>query len=344
MPKTVSVVDFFSGCGGTSEGFRSAGMSIIGGIDVDHDSAATFRANFPTATFFEQDVVSLKTETVKAILPKKGYVLFAGCAPCQPFSAQNREQRVDDPKRFLLLEFLRFVKDLRPHFVVVENVPGMQKVDAESGPFRAFVEWLLENQYAVDFRVVRASSYGVPQVRKRLVLVASRVGRVNIPEATHGDGLLPLSTVGDWIRNLPAIQAGETSPSDDSHAAMGLSKTNLERIRATAEGAGRESWPEHLLLNCHAGHSGHSDVYGRLAWDRPASGLTTRCISYSNGRFGHPEQDRAISVREAALLQTFPIDFQLSGSTLSRARQVGNAVPPLLAKRIGESILSGVAS
>ena len=342
MPESVSVIDFFSGCGGTSQGFRDAGMSIVAGVDNDADSARTFRLNFPEAKFFEQDVRGLSVDSIRAVMPPTGYVLFAGCAPCQPFSKQNREQRRDDPKRFLLLEFLRFIKALKPHLVVVENVPGLQKVNDGDGPFKEFLEWLVENNYEVAFNVVKAASYGVPQVRKRLVLVASRVSSAALPAATHGDGLIPISTVADWIRDLPAISAGEVDSIDDSHAAMKLSETNLERIRATAEGAGRESWPEKLQLACHVGHSGHSDVYGRLAWNKPASGLTTRCISYSNGRFGHPEQDRALSVREAALLQTFPSNFRLSGSTQSRARQVGNAVPPLLAKRIGESVLAGL--
>jgi DNA (cytosine-5)-methyltransferase 1 len=338
----VSVIDFFSGCGGTSQGFRDAGFRILAGVDNDPDSASTYRANFPGAHFIEKDVQSLTTADVRALMPSEGLVLFAGCAPCQPFSRQNREQRSDDPKRLLLLEFLRFVLDLKPHFVVVENVPGLQNVDADAGPFKQFVDALRAAHYEVDFDVVKASSYGVPQTRRRLVLIASRVGKVRLPPPTHGSSLLPVSTVADWIRGLPELEAGEVDPIDNAHASMMLSDLNLERIRATTEGAGRESWPERLHLAAHKGHAGHSDVYGRLAWNKPASGLTTRCISYSNGRFGHPEQDRALSAREAALLQTFPKSFQISGSLASKAKQIGNAVPPLLATRIAESILAAI--
>jgi DNA (cytosine-5)-methyltransferase 1 len=145
--------------------------------------------------------------------------------------------------------------------------------------------------------------------------------------------------VQDWIGNLPRIRAGETHPDDQDHQAALLSDINLKRIALTPEGGNRESWPQNLWLDCHRDHKGHTDVYGRLSWNKPAAGLTTRCISYSNGRFGHPEQNRAISVREAACLQTFPRHYAFRGNLNSRARQIGNAVPPLMAQRFGEAIL-----
>jgi len=158
--------------------------------------------------------------------------------------------------------------------------------------------------------------------------------------STHGTARRPVATVRDWIDGLPAIAAGCTDSDDPDHRAAALSATNLRRIAATPEGGGREAWPRSLLLDCHRKFEGHSDVYGRLAWDRPAAGLTTRCISYSNGRFGHPNQDRALSVREAACLQTFPRRYRFVGSLESKARQVGNAVPPLMAKAIGKAFLA----
>lgn len=339
----ISVVDFFSGCGGTSVGLQAAGMKIIAGIDNDPDAAATFSLNFPDASFFQNDVRELRAADVADVLPRTGPVLFAGCAPCQPFSRQRSGTDPLDPRRLLLGEFLRFVVALRPEHVLVENVPGLQRADSESGPFANFVSTLTAEGYSVSFGVLRALDYGVPQTRRRLVLVASRVVDVKLPNATHGDGLLPFSTVGDWISDLPPIEAGEMSKTDPDHAAMSLSALNLRRIRSTPEGGGRSDWPRELLLECHKGHSGHSDVYGRLSWERPAAGLTTKCMSYSNGRFGHPIQDRAISLREAALLQTFPRDFKLVGSLQSRARQVGNAVPPLMARSIGQAFLRASA-
>jgi DNA (cytosine-5)-methyltransferase 1 len=334
----VAVVDFFSGCGGTSLGFRDAGMSIVAGIDNDPDAAATYRANFPEAVFLERDIATVSVDEVAKLLPTDGRVLFSGCAPCQPFSKQNRSKKGIDPRRFLLAEFQRFVIALKPDYVVVENVPGMQRIGDE-GPFSEFVAALEGAGYDVNCKVLSALHFGVPQTRKRLVIVAAKGALAPIPKPTHGPGLKSPSTVQEWIRGLPPIEAGGVDSKDSDHVAMALSPLNLRRIMATPEGKGRESWNPDLLLDCHQEHSGHSDVYGRLAWNRPASAMTTRCLSYSNGRYGHPDQARAISVREAACLQTFPRSFAFSGRITSRGRQVGNAVPPLLARRIGEAIL-----
>jgi DNA (cytosine-5)-methyltransferase 1 len=191
--------------------------------------------------------------------------------------------------------------------------------------------------------VVESRDYGVPQRRRRLVVMASRLGPLAFPRPTHGPNgaSQSYSTVWQWIGALPPITAGETHADLPNHRASALSRLNLERIRATPEGGSRSAWPDHLKLDCHMnGHKGHTDVYGRMRKHAPASGLTTRCISLSNGRFGHPVQDRAISVREAACIQTFPLDFEFRGSLNSMARQVGNAVPVLLAQRLGHRVLS----
>jgi DNA (cytosine-5)-methyltransferase 1 len=314
-------------------------MTIRAGIDNDPNAASTFRLNFPEAIFFERDIRTISTGEIKKILPRRGKILFSGCAPCQPFSKQNRSKGAADPRRFLLAEFQRFVVDLLPDFVVVENVPGMQKVEAK-GPLLFFVSAIREAGYNVSLETLAASDFGVPQTRRRLVLVAALGATAEMPKPTHGQGRIPTSTVRDWVQGLPAIAAGEVDPDDPDHAAMALSDLNLRRILATPEGGSRESWNDDLLLDCHQDHRGHSDVYGRLAWDKLASAMTTRCLSYSNGRYGHPEQPRAISLREAALLQTFPPTFRFSGTLTSRGRQVGNAVPPLLAQRIGETIVA----
>lgn len=331
----ISVVDFFSGCGGTSLGLRNAGMKILAGIDHDTDAADTFRLNFPEARFFERDIREMHPDDLEALLPAEGEVLFAGCAPCQPFSRQNRSKKENDHRRQLLTEFQRFVTALKPDHVIVENVPGLQRVGG-NGPLAKFISALKKYGYEVAWEILHASHYGVPQRRSRFVLLASLDARVvRFPEPTHGADRKPLAEVQDWMRGLPPLRAGAVDPYDPDHCAMAISELNLKRIRATPEGGGRSAWPEELLLDCHAGHKGHSDVYGRLAWDRPASAMTTRCLSYSNGRFGHPIEDRAISVREAACLQTFPREFKFSGNITSRGRQVGNAVPPLLAEAIG---------
>lgn len=162
---------------------------------------------------------------------------------------------------------------------------------------------------------------------------------MHIPAPTHGPDAPEggYTTVANWIKDLPEISAGQTHPSDPDHSAAKLADINLQRIRATPEGGSRDSWPRSLWLECHKNYSGHSDVYGRLAWNKQASGLTTRCTSYSNGRFGHPTQDRAISVREAACLQTFPRSYEFTGTLTSKARQIGNAVPPRMAEAFGKA-------
>lgn len=336
----IKVFDFFSGCGGTSQGFVQAGLNVIAGLDVDNDSASTYRHNLSGTQFFQTDIRIFDEKVLSNFMDRDTPILFSGCAPCQPFSRQNRLQDKQDPRRSLLSEFGRFVTRWRPDYVFIENVPGLQRVTTTDGPLATFTSQLHDMGYTFASGVVPALAYGVPQVRERFILIASKRPGITLPKHTHGEELSRPATVEDWIRDLPPIEAGETHGSDPDHRAAKLSKLNLLRIAATPEGGGREAWPKKLWLDCHREHKGHSDVYGRLSWNKPASGLTTRCISYSNGRFGHPEQNRAISVREAACLQTFPRSYKFSGSLESRARQIGNAVPPLMAQKVGEAILA----
>lgn len=270
---------------------------------------------------------------------QSGHWLFSACAPCQPFSRQRRSKRKNDDRAPLLWELIRFVRRYRPSYVFVENVPGLQSLSQQLGPFDRFVAALRRFGYSVDSGIVEARSFGVPQRRGRLVLVASKLGDAQLLAPTHGPSTPRprFSTVWDWIGDLPPIAAGEAHSDVPNHRAMRLSPLNLKRIRATPEGGGRRDWPNGLRLRCHSsGYSGHSDVYGRMRKHLPASGLTTRCLSLSNGRFGHPTQDRAISVREAASLQTFPRDFIFHGNLEAMATQIGNAVPVLLAQRFGD--------
>lgn len=342
----IKVFDFFCGCGGTSAGFERAGLEIAVGIDRDPDAAATFRRNFPEATLLLADIGSLSTSALGPLVPPspRAPLLFAGCAPCQPFSKQNRARgEVDDARRPLLLDFLRFIEYFLPELVFVENVPGLQR--AGGAPFAAFIAKLSELGYFHQVGRVDAARYGVPQRRLRLVMVASRLGPIDIPKPTHGRGTRRrLRTVRDAIAHLPPVVAGETHNRIANHQAANLSELNLERVRATPVGGGRLDWPGRLQLHCHSsGHAGHTDVYGRLGWDEPASCLTTRCISLSNGRFGHPVQHRALTVREAACLQTFPRGFRFEGSLQSTARQVGNAVPVKLSEAFGLAFAEHVA-
>jgi len=342
----IALADFFSGCGGTTRGFADAGISPLLAVDWDRDAVATFRLNFPGTPVIERDIREVGVEEVVGLLRPalESVMLFAGCAPCQPFAGHRRHSPGRDSRSFLLIEFLRFVTALNPELVFVENVPGMQRVSASEGPFADFVEELRSTHH-VSYGTVCSADYGVPQTRRRLVLVASRLGPIGLPGPTHGPATgCPRSTVREWIGSLPEIAAGQAESGITSHRAMRLSELNLDRIRATPEGGDRRDWPDRLWPNCHRdGFKGHTDVYGRLSWDKPAPALTTRCISYSNGRFGHPTQDRAISAREAARLQTFPPSFEFAGSLTSQARQIGNAVPVLLARLFGRHLVEHVA-
>jgi DNA (cytosine-5)-methyltransferase 1 len=346
LDRPLFVVDFFSGCGGTSEGLRQAGFVIAAAVDNDPATAETYRINFPGVMFFGQDIRDLRESDVQRAVRDAGYrageafLSFAACAPCQPFSKQRRSGGSVDDRVDLLSELLRFVEHLQPHALIIENVPGLQQWAGPTATYPSFCLAIERAGYDIATRIVSSQSYGTPQRRRRLVLIASRIGAAAIPNPTFGPGLRPYATVRSAIGDLPPISAGESHPIVSNHRAARLSPLNLLRIRSTPEGGGRADWPAELLVPCHSrGFQGHTDVYGRLRWDAPAPALTTRCISYSNGRFGHPKQDRALSVREAARLQTFPDDFRFVGALSSQARQVGNAVPVVLARALGESLV-----
>jgi DNA (cytosine-5)-methyltransferase 1 len=354
--KSIAVFDFFCGCGGTSRGFQKAGMDIAFALDIDQGAKGTFTKNFPDTIFCDKSITELSVSDLQKALAKNkdNYKLFCGCVPCQPFTKQNTESPKLDPRKGLLTQFGIVIEEYEPDFVFVENVPGLQKVPKHKhGPFPGFEELLVKMEYHITYGVVAAQDYGAPQLRRRFVLLASKHGEINIPLPTYGKNQeTPYKTVRDAIEDLPAIAAGETYNAEDilNHRAAELSKLNMIRIKASAhDGGGRNNWPRNLWPECYTRknesgetHSGHTDCYGRLWWDKPATGLTTRCISYSNGRFGHPEQDRALSVREAARLQGFDDAFEFTGNLNSMARQIGNAVPVDLAFAMGTHFIKHV--
>jgi DNA (cytosine-5)-methyltransferase 1 len=324
----IAVFDFFCGCGGTSRGFQKAGMNIAFALDIDHDAKNTFTKNFTETTFCDKSITKLTDPDIAPTLKEhaKSYKLFCGCAPCQPFTKQNTQSPKREMRKSLLSRFGIVIEKYKPDFVFVENVPGMQKVPKyRRGPFPEFKELLEKMNYHISYGVVAAQDYGTPQLRRRFVLLASKHGEISIPLPTHGKGCdNAYTSVRDAIADLPPIAAGEeyNSISIFNHRAAELSVLNKKRIMASKhDGGGRSDWPRRLWPECYTRkdeegktHSGHTDCYGRLWWDKPATGLTTRCISYSNGRFGHPEQNRAISIREAARLQGFDDDFIFTGN------------------------------
>lgn len=340
----MNVIDFFSGCGGASKGLELAGFNIALGIDLDPDAAATYMANFPNAQFILNDIRNVMVEDIIAKIPNitEGPLLLSTCAPCQPFSNQNNKKKETDVRRTLLDEIHRFVLAFNPEYIMLENVPGMQNVDLDiEGPLCRFLSLLTANGYQYLKFIAKSEEYGVPQKRKRLVLLASRLGIICEPEKTHGINGIAYRTVRDAIGMLPPLQAGETCNSDPIHKCSSLNEINLERIRLTPEGGDRRDWPTRLINKAHKNYSGHYDTYGRMSWNKPSPTLTTKCHSYSNGRFGHPDinQHRPISMREAANIQTFPVDYIFHGSICSMSKQIGNAVPCELARRFGVTIL-----
>ena len=336
-----SVVDLFCGAGGLSHGFLLEGFDVRAGIDVDATCRYAYERN-NRADYVTQDVSELSADTLRALFVARQPKVLVGCAPCQPFSeySQNRA----DTKWRLLGHFARLIEEVKPEVVSMENVPRLTTFKGGT-LFKGFLSALAGAGYEhVWQQTVDCRDFGVPQTRKRLVVLASRVGPIRLLESD----LRPSKdvTVRESIGHLPPIPAGGQDAEDPLHRASGLSPTNLARIRAATPGKTWREWNDaKLRAACHRRSSGrwYSSVYGRMSWDEAAPTLTTQCNGFGNGRFGHPEQDRAISLREAALLQTFPATYEFfePGSRWSiadAARSIGNAVPVLLARAIARSV------
>ncbi len=340
MRKVVGV-DLFCGAGGITLGMRRVGIDVRLGVDRDIRFQKTYEVNNPKSRFLSVDISKLTGREILELIDIKNNEEFilAACAPCQPFSAHNKKnvfRGYHDDRGNLLSEVSRIIEELKrkPDFVFVENVPGLG--DMRYPVFEQFEDVLYRLQYTCVSDTVDAARYGVPQHRKRFILMGKKgITHLSFPDTTHGPNKEQYETVGNYLRGLPPIKAGGKSPAVPNHSCRNLSELNLKRIRAIPkDGGSRISFSKELVLKCHTDESaGHKDVYGRMSWDRPAPTITTRCICLSNGRFGHPTQDRAISVREAARLQTFPDNYIFYGTSLdSQAAQIGNAVPVKLAE------------
>lgn len=334
-------IDFFCGAGGLTRGLFNAGIQVVLGIDADESCRETYETNNGPSQFLAADIRRLSVRDIQYLIANvhPDDLLLAACAPCQPFTKLNRSETRDSAAT-LLGQFARFVQELQPRQVFAENVPGLAKVRGSS-THRRFRRMLERLGYGYCEGVVDAKAYGVPQTRRRFIMLAIRDVQPTLPPPTHGPNLLPYETVENAIRAYPPIEAGETHPAIPNHRAAVLSALNLERLRHTPhDGGDRNAWPLHLWLECHLnGHQGHSDVYGRMRWQHPAPALTCRCHSLSNGRYGHPVQNRAISLREAAKLQSFDDDYVFYAATLRQAAaQIGNAVPVKLAEAVGRHI------
>ena len=332
----VHAVDIFCGIGGLTQGLNLSGICVKAGFDTDPSCQYAYEANNRKSEFFVADIRDLRFRDIAPHYKGADVTVMIGCAPCQPFSAHNENRkaktsRADDCS--LVGEFARLIEECNPDLVSMENVPGLLKHES----FDEFLSTLEQLSYRHDHAILRCADYGVPQNRRRLVLLASKLGDVSLPRPTKEK-----MTVADFIRDLPEIQDGETSPTDPAHISMALSKKNKQRISQSKPGGTWKDWDDDIVNACHRNAS-YSSSYGRMCWDAPAPTITTQFCYYSTGRFGHPDQDRAISVREAALLQTFPPDYKFAKAGQSvvitkTARHVGNAVPVKLAEAIGKSL------
>jgi DNA (cytosine-5)-methyltransferase 1 len=333
-------IDLFCGAGGLSFGLQKAGISVIAGIDLDPASKFAFCYNNGCA-FLNSDIRRISCKDLARLYPKNAVRLLAGCAPCRPFSPHRRGST--DPKHdewSLLKEFTRLSAQLRPELITMENVPRL----GSKPIFKEFVHDLEQLGYCVDWRSVHCAEYGIPQNRRRLVLLASRIGPISVPAGPLARQ--EFKTVRDAIGQLPRVRAGTTDLRDRLHRARSLSELNLQRLRASNPGGTWHDWPEELRSKCHMKKSGatYKNVYSRMRWDEPAPTITTLFHNFGTGRFGHPEQDRAITLREAALLQTFPRHFRFVDPKQKVyltvvGRLIGNAVPPKLAFYIGKEIM-----
>lgn len=337
--KSPVVVDLFCGAGGLTHGFVKEGILVSAGIDLDPECRYPFERN-NDSRFVLRDVNDMSGEELRALYPPGCIKILAGCAPCQPFSSytQGRDAR-KDVRWGLLHSFGRLVREIEPDIVTMENVTRLRL----HAIYEDFVKVLKGLDYRVTIRVVYCPNYGIPQTRRRLVLFASKFGEIEIIPPTHDEK--SYVTVRDTIGHLEPLVAGGKSKTDPLHRSSILSERNLERIRVARPGGSWRDWPDELVADCHKDEKGqkYCSVYGRMTWDEPAPTITTQSTGFGNGRFGHPEQDRAISLREAALLQTFPEDYEFiePGKTLffkSLNALIGNAVPVTLGRVVARSI------
>lgn len=344
------VVDLFCGIGGLSYGLKTAGFHILAGYDLDWTCQYAYETN-TGGKFNYRDVNTITGDEINKLYSKRKNTIrvLAGCAPCQPFSSYSFKNKHKDPNKYdLLYQFGRLVEEVRPDIVTMENVTQILNFKAKP-VLQDFIDKLQSLGYSVDARPVYCPDYGIPQTRKRLVLLASRLGEIKLIPPTHDKA--HYITLREVIGNLPPLEDGETSPNDPLHRAKTLSPINKQRIRATPYGGSWRDWPEELKLQCHKTERGSSfgSVYGRMVWEKPAPTMTTQCTGLGNGRFGHPEQNRAITTREAALIQTFPRTYRFFEdeqrvSIVKASRYIGNAVPPRLGEVIGQSIIRHIKS
>lgn len=340
----ITAVDLFCGVGGLTRGLVDAGIRVAAGYDIDTDCAYGYSHNNVGTKFVATSVTELTGKALRRHYPKGHIRVLVGCAPCQPFSKYT--QGVDtqsDEKWGLLYEFARLIREVKPEVISMENVPELQR----HAVFSDFLTMLRKEGFHfssnAEKRVVYGPDYGIPQQRRRLVLLASKLGPIELIPPTHKPQ--EYRCVRDVLSELPSLKAGEVCPTDPLHRSSSLSPLNLRRIRHSKPGSTWRDWPDDLVADCHREVSGgtYPSVYGRMEWDKPSPTITTQFYGFGNGRFGHPKQNRGLSLREGAILQSFPRDYEFvrpDGEYHFKTigRMIGNAVPVRLGEVVGKTI------
>lgn len=352
----LTAIDLFSGAGGLSTGLEHSGIMIKAAVEMDLSAVETYKANHKNTIIFDRDIRTIKgSELLKTLgeTSENSLDLLVGCPPCQGFSSLTFKNKKNDPRNLLVLEFLRIVKETNPKAVMLENVPGL--LGHGKKLFDILKAGLEGMKYVVNYEVLQVADYGVPQRRRRLVLLAGKGFKINIPPPTHFEnptkGKQPWKTLRDAIGNFPPPRLvseikGEPYSKYNWNVARDMREINKKRIASLKEGASRYEIPKELRPNCHKENKvGFGNVYGRLAWDEPSVTITRGCATISMGRFGHPNEDRALSVREAATIQTFPKNYKFKTNSIEKACVlIGNAFPCKLATVLGRQIIAAIKS
>lgn len=335
-PKIVAA-DLFCGAGGLTSGLTKAGIDVRLGVDIDPACEYPYTAN-NDSEFLLKSVAELSAEDIN-FGDCRNLKLLAGCAPCQPFSSYHQKATSADGRWNLLSHFGRLAEEIQPDLITMENVPNLAKQQV----FHEFVDKLKKLGFNVSHEVIDCAEFGVPQTRRRLVLLASKLGPISLMRKRKRKA----RTVKQAISKMPRLRAGQAHKSDPLHQSSELSTLNLQRIQASTPGGTWRDWNENLVASCHKRKTGKSypGVYGRMSWDEPAPTITTQYFGFGNGRFGHPSQDRAISIREGAILQSFPKTYRFvkSGQPIylkTIGRLIGNAVPVKLGEAIGSTLIA----
>jgi DNA (cytosine-5)-methyltransferase 1 len=353
--KKVKALDFFCGAGGLTRGLLDAGIEVLAGIDNDERLRRTYEHNNPPSRFLTEDVRKFNIHANRRELgiADDDIVVYAACTPCQPFSTLN-QRRGKDERKELLIAFGELVETAPPDFIIVENVPGLHNAYGRE-VYTRFLDQLTRAGISDrDAAKLDAADYGVPQVRKRFIMVASRRGAIKLPSKNESGR----QTVRDAIEKFPPPQVGIegarsahaesaratriTYPDFPNHVTRELPEKHLKIVAAVPKDGGsrKDIKDESVLLDCHKKNPTlHKDVFGRMKWDAPAPTMTCRCTDTYCGRFVHPEENRGLSLREAAAIQSFPPEYEFFGTFLHAARQIGNAVPVRLANQLGLQVL-----